>query len=229
MTISSCETAKGIWDKLNVTYEEDKKHKAYVSWENEDDFSIISDKDEVANICLMENEDEVNDSNSTNNELQDAHDSLYEEFAKVAQEFSLIKKKNMAFQKEIEFLKNENKTLGELKLNSENESCKSCKEHEKLSLDKFEASSKSLDKILSSQKYANDREGVGYDINNPSSSKENKVARKLIKQPQAQKHASNFRRNKTKWQSPKHASYRSYDQNDCRQTIRQPQANMANK
>ncbi|MED6130149.1 hypothetical protein PIB30_115187, partial [Stylosanthes scabra] len=58
MTISSCETAKDIWDKLNVKYEEDKKHKAYVSWENEDNSSIISDKDEVANICLMENEDE---------------------------------------------------------------------------------------------------------------------------------------------------------------------------
>ncbi|MED6129075.1 hypothetical protein PIB30_104220, partial [Stylosanthes scabra] len=86
MTISSCETAKDIWDKLNVTYEEDKKHKAYVSWENEDNSSIISDKDKVANICLMENEDEVNDSNSTNNELQDAYDSLFEEFAKVAQQ-----------------------------------------------------------------------------------------------------------------------------------------------
>ncbi|MED6177364.1 hypothetical protein PIB30_097464, partial [Stylosanthes scabra] len=58
MTISSCETAKEIWDKLNVTYEEDKKHKTYVSWENEDDSSTISDKDKVTNICLMTNEDE---------------------------------------------------------------------------------------------------------------------------------------------------------------------------
>ncbi|MED6172847.1 hypothetical protein PIB30_053776 [Stylosanthes scabra] len=64
-TISSCETAKEIWDKLNVTYEEDKKHKAYVSWENEDDSSIISDKDEVANICLMANKDEGRDMPST--------------------------------------------------------------------------------------------------------------------------------------------------------------------
>ncbi|MED6202628.1 hypothetical protein PIB30_107412, partial [Stylosanthes scabra] len=58
MTISSCKTAKKIWDKLNVTYEEDKKHKAYVLWENEDDSFTISDKDEVTNICLMTNEDE---------------------------------------------------------------------------------------------------------------------------------------------------------------------------
>ncbi|MED6212146.1 hypothetical protein PIB30_080381 [Stylosanthes scabra] len=60
----------------------------------------------------------------------------------------------------------------------------------KSSLAKFNASSKNLDKILSSQKHVNDREGIGYDINNPSSSKENKVARKPIRQPQAQKHAS---------------------------------------
>ncbi|MED6195284.1 hypothetical protein PIB30_036484 [Stylosanthes scabra] len=58
MTISSYETAKDIWDKLNVTYEEDKKHKAYVSWENEDDSSTDSDDDEVANICLMANDEE---------------------------------------------------------------------------------------------------------------------------------------------------------------------------
>ncbi|MED6141672.1 hypothetical protein PIB30_105781, partial [Stylosanthes scabra] len=57
MTISSCETAKDIWDKLNVTYEEDKKHKAYVSWENEDDSSTDSDDDKVANICLMANDE----------------------------------------------------------------------------------------------------------------------------------------------------------------------------
>ncbi|MED6224851.1 hypothetical protein PIB30_088115, partial [Stylosanthes scabra] len=58
MTISSCKTAKEICDKLNVTYEEDKKHKVYVSWENEDDSSTISDEDEAANTCLMANEDE---------------------------------------------------------------------------------------------------------------------------------------------------------------------------
>ncbi|MED6214762.1 hypothetical protein PIB30_106521, partial [Stylosanthes scabra] len=58
MKISLCETAKEIWDKLNVTYEKDKKHEAYVSWENENDSSTIFDKDEVTNICLMTNEDE---------------------------------------------------------------------------------------------------------------------------------------------------------------------------
>ncbi|MED6164805.1 hypothetical protein PIB30_093715, partial [Stylosanthes scabra] len=37
-----------------------KKQKAYMSWENEDDSSIDSDDDEVANICLMENEEKSN-------------------------------------------------------------------------------------------------------------------------------------------------------------------------
>ncbi|MED6159255.1 hypothetical protein PIB30_040627 [Stylosanthes scabra] len=59
MIIFSCKTAKEIWDKLNVTYEEDKKYKVYVSWENEDDSSTISDEDEAANTCLMATEDEV--------------------------------------------------------------------------------------------------------------------------------------------------------------------------
>ncbi|MED6178071.1 hypothetical protein PIB30_104204, partial [Stylosanthes scabra] len=75
----------------------DEKHKAYVSWENEDDSSTISDKDEVTNICIMENEDEpssdsndeeianiclmaneekISDSNHSNFNLQDEYDAL---------------------------------------------------------------------------------------------------------------------------------------------------------
>ncbi|MED6128164.1 hypothetical protein PIB30_094991, partial [Stylosanthes scabra] len=58
MKISSCKSAKEIWDKLKVTYEEDKKHRAYVSWENEDNSSTSSNEDEDANICLIAKEDE---------------------------------------------------------------------------------------------------------------------------------------------------------------------------
>ncbi|MED6115899.1 hypothetical protein PIB30_095083, partial [Stylosanthes scabra] len=36
-----------------------KKQKAYMSWENEDDSSTDSDDDEVANICLMANNEKV--------------------------------------------------------------------------------------------------------------------------------------------------------------------------
>ncbi|MED6226722.1 hypothetical protein PIB30_106499, partial [Stylosanthes scabra] len=34
-----------------------KKQKAYISWENEDDSSTDSDDEEVANICLIANEE----------------------------------------------------------------------------------------------------------------------------------------------------------------------------
>ncbi|MED6154065.1 hypothetical protein PIB30_108341, partial [Stylosanthes scabra] len=34
-----------------------KKQKAYISWENEDDSLTDSDDEEVANICLMANEE----------------------------------------------------------------------------------------------------------------------------------------------------------------------------
>ncbi|MED6210141.1 hypothetical protein PIB30_061380, partial [Stylosanthes scabra] len=36
-----------------------KKQKAYISWENEDDSSTDSDNEEIANICLMANEEKV--------------------------------------------------------------------------------------------------------------------------------------------------------------------------
>ncbi|MED6109559.1 hypothetical protein PIB30_034869 [Stylosanthes scabra] len=213
--ISSCETAKEIWDKLNVAYEEDKKHKAYVSRKNEDDSSTSSNEDEDANICLITSEDEVNDSNSSNSELQDAYDKLLEEFVKLTQKHSITKKKNVELQKENEFLKNENVTLGKVKTNSTNDTCKFCKDHIneieilKSSLTMFNASSKNLDKLLSSQKHAKDKEGIGYNINKLSTfQKGNKVTRTPIRQPQSQKHASNFRRNKNKWQLSKHASYR---------------------
>ncbi|MED6204260.1 hypothetical protein PIB30_007731 [Stylosanthes scabra] len=126
MIISSCKTTKEIWDKLNVTYEEDKR-KAYVSMENEDDSSTTSDEDEDANICFISNEYEVNDSNYSNNELQDAYDKLLEEFVKVSQENSVIKKINAELQKENEVLKSENITLGKVKTNSTNDTCKSYK------------------------------------------------------------------------------------------------------
>ncbi|MED6179131.1 hypothetical protein PIB30_114288, partial [Stylosanthes scabra] len=58
MKISSCKSAKEIWDKLKITYEEDKKHRANVSWENEDNSSTSSNEDEDANTCLIANEDE---------------------------------------------------------------------------------------------------------------------------------------------------------------------------
>ncbi|MED6166059.1 hypothetical protein PIB30_105444, partial [Stylosanthes scabra] len=140
-----------------------KKKKAYISWENEGE-SESSDEDENANICLMEKDDEVCDSNSeSSNELQDEYDYLFEEFTKLAQEFSSMKKKNSEFQKQIDGLKNENIVLGKRKSETNNEPCTSCKEHlleiEKLkkSLSKFNELSKNLHELLKNQKHEHDK------------------------------------------------------------------------
>ncbi|MED6142258.1 hypothetical protein PIB30_111925, partial [Stylosanthes scabra] len=122
MITSSCETAKEIWDKLNVTYEEDKKHKEYASRENENDSSTSSNKDKDANICLIANKNEVSDSNFSQSELQDAYDKLSEEFVKVSHENSNIKKINADLQQENEDLKFQNQSLEKAKAISNSES-----------------------------------------------------------------------------------------------------------
>ncbi|MED6129761.1 hypothetical protein PIB30_111085, partial [Stylosanthes scabra] len=144
----------------------------------------------------MANHDEVSDPNFSQSELQDAYDKLLEEFVKASHENSDIKKINAELQKENENLKFQNKTLEKAKATSNNESCDSCKldvhEIEKLksSLAKFNESSRNLDNMLKNQKHVNDKQGIGYDINKASTSKnknEHKYVRKPIRQPQANK------------------------------------------
>ncbi|MED6202365.1 hypothetical protein PIB30_104612, partial [Stylosanthes scabra] len=127
-----------------------------------------------------------------------------------------LKKTNDELQRENESLKVQNKTFEKAKTISNNDSCTSCEFHineiDRLnaSLAKFNQSSKNLDKILSNQKHAKDREGIGYDVNKASSSK-NKKVKKTIRQPQANK------ANKVRYQSirqpPKHASYANHNHN----------------
>ncbi|MED6178760.1 hypothetical protein PIB30_110712, partial [Stylosanthes scabra] len=199
-----------------------KKQKAYISWENEDDSSTDSDDEEVANICLMANEEKVSDLELCEDDLQESYDNLLEEFIKISQDFTTTKKLNAKLQKENDDLKNENTKLGKIKINpNDNVPCESCKKHVheieklKLSLSKFKESSKNLDKILRSQKHVNDKEGVGY-INKPSTSN-NKVrnTKKPIRQPQAHRAYQPNR------QPPKHASFRNSNQNAYRQPFRQ--------
>ncbi|MED6141428.1 hypothetical protein PIB30_103304 [Stylosanthes scabra] len=123
----------------------------------------------------------------------DEYDALLDEYTKLTQEYSLLKKKNADFQKQNEMLKNENISLGKNQCSSSNDSCKSCANHikeiEKLknSLAKFNESSKNLDKLLSDQKHANDKEGIGYNVNKSSKhEKKNKITKAPIRQPQAQ-------------------------------------------
>ncbi|MED6154511.1 hypothetical protein PIB30_113206, partial [Stylosanthes scabra] len=145
--------------------------------------------------------DEVNDFDSSSSfELEEEYDSLVEEFTKLAKEFSKMKKKNSEFENLIDVLKNENITLGKHKCEPIIEPCNSCKEHlleiERLnkSLSKFYESSKNLNELLKNQKHVHNKEGIGYNMNKPSTSKNKKNARKPIRQPQAQK-ASKPKRN----------------------------------
>ncbi|MED6166398.1 hypothetical protein PIB30_108846, partial [Stylosanthes scabra] len=145
-----------------------KKQKTYISRENEDDSSTDSDDEEIANICLMANEEKVSDSDLCKDDLQESYDYLLEEFIKISREITATKKLNAELQKDNEVLKNENTKLVKIKINPNNKvPCESCEKHiheiEKLktSLSKFNESSKNLDKILRNQKHINDKEGVG--------------------------------------------------------------------
>ena len=217
--ISTYQSAKQMWDKLQEIYEDKETH-----------------------ICLITRQEdhEVNISNS-NDELQDMYDELLEEFTKISQEYSLSKKKVLEQQKEIDILKNENKILGKQSCESQNSSCESCIAHvkdiEELKKDLAKLSSppKSLNNLLSSQKHSKDKEGVDNDSNKPSGSKNTfvihkkinkqpqqvmpketrkmvrKPTREPIRQPQAFRQPRNNRYNEVHWKPPKHASYR-YDQ-----------------
>lgn len=176
-----------------------KKQRAYISWGNES--SASSDEDEEANLCLMANDDKVQSPKPPKNELQEEYDALLDQFAMLTQDFSSSKKKILDLEKEISVLKNENKTLGKQKCELSCDSCKlHLKEIDKLksSLAKFNSSSKNLDKILSSQKHVNNREGLGYDPNKPSSSKKSLPTRKPVRQPQAQRQPSKIKREPTR-------------------------------
>ncbi|MED6203074.1 hypothetical protein PIB30_111947, partial [Stylosanthes scabra] len=174
--------------------------------------------------------DEVNDfdPSSSSNELQEEYDSLVEEFTKLAKEFSKMKKKNSEFEKQIDGLKEENKTLGKHICEPIIESCNSCKEHlleiERLnkSLSKLNESSKNLNELLRNQKHVHNKEGIGYNINQPSMSKKNKNARKSIRQPQAYKQPSKAKIVERQKPKPQHGSYSKNSMNAYRQPFRQP-------
>ena len=82
-----------------------------MTWSNDDESSSEDEAQpkEIANLCLMdhENEDEVTNSNSsqiTFNELQDTFDELMSEFKKVGIKNSLLKKRFGSLSKENEDL-----------------------------------------------------------------------------------------------------------------------------
>ena len=91
---------------------------AAMTWSDDEEFSSENEAKpkKVANLCLMENEDEdeVSNSNSsqiTFNKLQDAFDELISEFKKVVIKNSLFKKMITTVSNENEDLQKENEDL----------------------------------------------------------------------------------------------------------------------
>jgi hypothetical protein len=164
--ISSCKTAKEIWDRLETLHERNSK---------EDD-SSSEEEQELPNFCLMgikDEPDEVLSSSScdmsfSNDELQDAFDELYHEFLKLKKEHKALKRlvalpsENDA--SKIESLNEMINTLTKERDNLVKENINLKKEVEDVSntLTKFVKGKDTLNKILGSQRGFYDKTGLGY-------------------------------------------------------------------
>ncbi|GAV68727.1 hypothetical protein CFOL_v3_12230 [Cephalotus follicularis] len=173
--ISSCESAKEIWDKLEDFHEEKNV--------------------EGVTSCLMAMEEDSsgdeseNEVNFTFEELQNAYENLFKEYENVSLKNKSLKKNAISMSKEIDDLKNENsKHLNEIEsLKDKNSfyvneidilnvssklSIDSMEENEKLKIEidalkktfsKFSNSSDKLDNLLGLQRCVFDKAGLGYD------------------------------------------------------------------
>ena len=116
-----------------------------------------SDDEEVANICLVAQEEieeeEVSDSEPTYDELQSEYNALHSEFIKIVKELVAFKKKNKVLE-------------GKLKDYAD---CEYCSTLDKKNIDltkaleKFTKGSEMLNVILKAQRFVNDKSGIGYD------------------------------------------------------------------
>ncbi|GAV73816.1 hypothetical protein CFOL_v3_17299 [Cephalotus follicularis] len=173
--ISSCESAKEIWDKLEDFYEEKNV--------------------EGVTSCLMALEEDTSEDESENevnftfDELQNAYEKLYVEYENVCLKNKTLNKNAMSTSKEIDNLKSENsKYLNEIEyLKGKNSfymneidilnvssklSIYSMEENEKLKIEidalkksfsTFSNSSAKLDNLLGLQRCVFDKAGLGYE------------------------------------------------------------------
>ncbi|GAV68028.1 hypothetical protein CFOL_v3_11531 [Cephalotus follicularis] len=173
--ISSCESTKEIWDKLEDFHEEKNV--------------------EGVTSCLMAMEEDTSEDESENevnfsfDELQNAYEKLYDEYENVCLKNKTLKKNATFMSKENDDLKNENsKHLNEIEslkdknsfymneieiLNlSSNLSIDSLKENEKLKIEIdalkksfsiFSNSSAKLDNLLGLQRCVFDKAGLGFE------------------------------------------------------------------
>ncbi|GAV87374.1 DUF4219 domain-containing protein [Cephalotus follicularis] len=173
--ISSCESAKEIWDKLKDFHEE-KNVEGVTS------FLMAMEEDSSGD----ESENEVN---FTFDELQNAYENLFKEYECICLKNKTLKKNATSMSNEIDNLKNENsKYLKEIEsLKDKNSfymneidilnvssklSIDSLEENDKLKIEidvlkktftKFSNSSDKLDNLLGLQRCVFDKAGLGYD------------------------------------------------------------------
>ena len=147
-------------DKRNIKFEKFKK--AFAAWgESDVDTSDDESSDqEVANLCLVAQEDNKNEvhleSNSLN-DLQDDYDDLYEESLKLINKNCMLRKQIASLSIEIETLKKHANELTSknIELNDTILDLTKC-------LEKFTKGQKNLDLLLGSQRCVYDRAGIGH-------------------------------------------------------------------
>ncbi|XP_045798087.1 uncharacterized protein LOC123892341 [Trifolium pratense] len=146
-----------------------KPKKAYIAWDdNEISSSSDSESKEYANLALMashhsddEYEEVSSKSSSYDNDLQSAFNELYEEFLKLFRKYSNQKKTIL----KLESMANDTKVeLEEVK----NSTCNKCHDHESKIVElnqvikKYEKGQIGLENVLSSQRFSNDKCGLGF-------------------------------------------------------------------
>ena len=135
-----------------------------VTWRESNESSSQSEEEneEVANLCLMAQEDKVTSKfmDESYDELQVALADLISKFKKLSSKYRNLEVKNQSLLKE-------NINLLNYKDNLSKENDRLVKEVEKLKpiVDKFTLSSQKLNLVLDSQKAVYDKAGLGY---NPS-------------------------------------------------------------
>jgi len=177
--------------KEHQRFERKKALKAS-TWDDSSDSEDESKEEEIANLCLMANDDKVcsSSTNEVNNELEENFELLLEAFKNQGRKIKDLKKANKALEEENHFLKNEMSTLQEqvtfsiasqrelsndleeireeslgssLKLQKENNLLVTQVEDLTTTLTKFTTSTKHLDMLLSNQKCVFSKTGVGYE------------------------------------------------------------------
>ncbi len=200
----NCPKAKeGKNDRKEKRNEKHKKAMKATTWSDSDESSNDEDSsdEEIANLCLMANDDEVSSNFNSDSEyetlndhdeLQNAFDELYYNFDELKTKYINLKKmhsslshKYDSLSENLDVMKSENKSIKsefeKLKIKdspshyliSENEKLKLEVKDLTSCLEKFVNGKKNLNMLLGSQRWMYDKAGIGYNENDNEKSFEN--------------------------------------------------------